>query len=252
MNFLRAGLKWLIIIVLVAGALLCLVLSGYEVPWTGFGEGVVSPTTVRPKKLLWDWLDLFIVPIALALLAWALDSSRKRSERRRQTEAERQQVLDRYFEFMSELLLGLNGAGGLNGVTREVLASVGRTRTLAALRALDGGRKAQLLQFLQEAGLAKRSDPIISLIGADLSGAQLKKAALIDINLRGSYLRDADFRDATLREADLRGCDLSDANMKGAALVEVDLHGANLMGASLNKVTQDRVVIDPETKGWLT
>lgn len=55
--------------------------------------------------------------------------------------------------------------------------------------------------------------------GADLMGANLRKADLRGANLRGAYLIAADLRDADLRAADLIGADFRDADLRGANLI---------------------------------
>ena len=67
------------------------------------------------------------------------------------------------------------------------------------------------------------------LSGADLSGADLRRA-----NLSGADLSDADLRRANLRRADLSGADLRRANLSGAYLSDADLRRANLSGADLS------------------
>ena len=68
------------------------------------------------------------------------------------------------------------------------------------------------------------------LSGADLSGADLRRA-----NLSGADLSDADLRRANLRRADLSGADLRRANLSGAYLSDADLRRANLSGADLRR-----------------
>src|SRR5207249_11037592 len=129
----------------VAGCLGYLVLQGCSQPWTGFGEYKKPAENIVPAKTLWDWLQLLIVPVFLAAGAWLLDGSRKRSERRSEADRQRQETLEDDYACVTDLLLRgqLKGPGAQNEAR-----SIARTRTLAALRLLDGGRKAQLLQFV--------------------------------------------------------------------------------------------------------
>jgi len=88
------------------------------------------------------------------------------------------------------------------------------------------------------------------LIDANLIEANLRRADLIDANLyrtnlRRAYLERADLyradlgyanlREASLRGADLRKADLRYADLRGADLREADLRGANLIRANLRE-----------------
>lgn len=240
---LKGSTRVMALLAIVAGAvgLLALIKLGYGLPWTGFGPSL-DPTgaPVAPKSL-WDWLDLLIVPVVLALGAWLLDGSRKRSERLIEEERQRQHTLEQYFDFMTPLLS--DAKLSLDGV--DSVRSLARTRTLAVLRLLDGGRKAQLVQFLHEAGLIGKP-PVIPLTGANLDKADFDEATLAGVELRGVYLRGASLRHANLRGADLRGSDLSGADLRAAYLDKADLRQAilakaQLAGARLAGVSTEQV-----------
>ncbi len=75
--------------------------------------------------------------------------------------------------------------------------------------------------------------------GADLHGANLRRANFHDADLYGANLRGADLHGANLRranfhDADLYGADLRGASLYGADLRGADLHGADLRGADLH------------------
>ncbi len=72
-----------------------------------------------------------------------------------------------------------------------------------------------------------------NLRGADLRGAYLVDADLGGANLVGANLGGADLRGANLVDADLGGVNLVDANLGGADLGGVNLVDANLGGAYL-------------------
>ena len=71
---------------------------------------------------------------------------------------------------MLELLLNKNL---LSSPTGSDVREVARARTLTALRRVGGRRKRDILQFLHEAGLISRSNPVVDLRGADLREADL-------------------------------------------------------------------------------
>jgi hypothetical protein len=214
--------------------LVILIFEGYNEPWTGFGAVRTAPDGIAAKTL-WDWLDLLVVPLFLALAAYFLDRSRKRSEQLVETDRQRQSVLDGYIESMKELLL----ERGLMDSESDAVRMVARTRTLAALRLLDGSRKAQLLQFIYEMGLIDAS-PILDLNGADLSGAVLDECTLQACEIRGAYFYSASFRNANLQHADLRGsdflrADFTGANLNGANLIQASLQSARIVGTRLTE-----------------
>lgn len=167
---------------------------------------------------------LHLVPLLLAIAAWWLDGSCKASELRVEADRQRQKTLDDYLESMTQMLVQQK----LPGQKSDAACGIARTRTLAALRSLDGGRKAQVLQFLYEADLIGR-DPVVQLNGADFSNADLDEAVLRRAELRGVHSEGASLKNSPLAEADLRGSDFSRADLTGA-----NLEQANLTQAILN------------------
>ena len=75
-----------------------------------------------------------------------------------------------------------------------------------------------------------------SLIGADLSWANLSGASLHNANLSGADFRMADLWGANFRNTNFREANLSGANLYNANLSNADLSCANLRGASLHGV----------------
>ena len=94
------------------------------------------------------------------------------------------------------------------------MRTLARARALTVLERLDPSRKTAVVQFLVEAKLVQRvvgTGPIISLNGADLSGAYLFSSAL-----SGADLERADLGQANLSDADLSWADLREADLDGA------------------------------------
>jgi hypothetical protein len=225
----------------------------------GFGE-----------KTYWDWMELLIIPIVLAIGAWWLNKSEKEAEREiaeKNREEDRaiaderrhQATLEAYLDRMTELLLK---EGLRESQEDDEVRSIARTRTLAVLRSLDGKRKGHVIQFLYESGLIGPKPAVVWLARADLHGTELERVTLIDADLGGTDLHranmrgallckscfiEADMYGALLKGADLRSCDFSGANLAGAdlreaglegdsrgentSLLDVNLDGANLKGA---------------------
>jgi uncharacterized protein YjbI with pentapeptide repeats len=231
--------------IVVALVVVAFIFLGYvgEWRWTGFVEDKGFS-----KKTLWDWLDLLIVPVVLALGGYLFT----RSENSRTQEiAEDQRNLDRNIadeRRQDDMLQAyLNGVSQLltdkdrplhRAQLRDSLSTVARARTLTVLTRLDGKRKANVVQFLYESGLIPKGHVVVDLSEADLREADLRGANLMGANLRMADLRGADLREAilsgaNLREAVLSGADLRWAILSEAVLSEADLGRANLMGANL-------------------
>jgi len=92
-----------------------------------------------------------------------------------------------------------------------------------------------------------------NLSGADLSGANLREADLSGANLVGANLFGADFSGANLVGADLSrailwgailwGADLWGANLSGADLSRANLSGANFSKAILSRANLSRAIL---------
>jgi uncharacterized protein YjbI with pentapeptide repeats len=212
--------------------------------WTGFSEirkdEAADDEVLQSAKTLWDWLQLLVIPLALAALAFLLNNSQSDREQRREDEraarqqataadAAREEALRAYLTQMSELMLDrkLRRSRPFSNV-----GTVARTITLTTLRRVDGERKALIVRFLFEAELLDRPLPNVNLAqanlrSADLEGAPLVFAALGMTELRGADLRRANLFQVDLRRADLRGADLQRALLGGADLRRADLRGAD-------------------------
>jgi uncharacterized protein YjbI with pentapeptide repeats len=244
------------------------ILAGYTISWTGFGEYTLSNGDFVLGKKLWDWMELLIIPLVLAIGAFYLNRSERAVERQtaedrakleREITTDRQQeaALQAYLDRMADLLLKEN----LRVSENEELRNVARIRTLTILRGLDAKRKGIVLLFLTEANLItydiehKGRPRIINLTGADLSRAYLVEAILAEANLAGANLNESNMREAFLMSAFMQatklnraylskailvgavllGADMQGTDLREANLIEAKLIGANLSGAQLAK-----------------
>jgi uncharacterized protein YjbI with pentapeptide repeats len=223
-------------------AFLIIVICGYLFGWKWTG---------LPKRTLWDWLALLIVPAVLAVGGYLLTERQRALDRELSTQQaqtdreladERRQndTLQAYLDGMSQLLTDKERPLHM-AQSGDSLRTVARARTLTVLGRLDSGRKRSILEFLfeseliykehillDEGGLIERRHNIVSLRQADLRDADLyrgnlREANLGYANLSSADLSSADLRDGDLRDADLRDADLKEANLYGAVLREVDL-----------------------------
>jgi uncharacterized protein YjbI with pentapeptide repeats len=233
-------------LILSAIVMIELILLGNAVSWTGFAG-----------KTLWDWLDLFIIPLVLAVIAFWLNRSQKEREQQISSDNLHETELQAYLESMSKLLLEKRLREKDPDSDERLIA---RANTLRAFRKLDNKRKKYVLDFLNEAELiaydTKSDDqPIVLLSGAnlegldlsgtDLTGLDLRAVSLTQVNLKDALLVDANLDHAVLRNADLKGAnlsgaflnfaDLSYADLRSTKLHKAELFTAKLVGADLRK-----------------
>lgn len=200
-----------------------LILAGYSVQWTGFD-----------KKTLWDWMELLIIPLVLALGAIFLNRSEravereaaeKRAELEREIAKDHQQeaALQTYISRMSELLLKEK----LRTTNRKEVSDVARTLTISIMRGLDKERNDLIVQFLREAKLIIDEKSI-------LNEADMERMNLQNLNLSNAFLQKANLFGAFLQNANLEGANLSSVNLDGANLQSAKLWETNLSNASLS------------------
>jgi hypothetical protein len=209
----------------VVAAVAVLIRVGQHYQWTGFGESVQpkpdNQEEIQPRKTLWDWLQLFIVPLALAAIGlWfaaqqdahqqQIEEKRARSDRQIEEQRAQDAALQAYLDQMSQLMLERKLRGSEEGSEVRTLAQA-RTRTV--LTRLDDRRKGSVVQFLYEASLINKKNPVVSLSTPVVAALERVNVGLLDADLRGVDLRRADLSDADLRNANLSGADLSEANL---------------------------------------
>jgi uncharacterized protein YjbI with pentapeptide repeats len=211
---------------------------------------------IRPAKTAWDWLQLLVVPAMLAAIAVGFNASQASREREREDkrlakaderaeDVRHEQALQSYFDRISDLLLAHRL---LRAQKDSAVGQVARNITLATLRGLDGGRKAQAIRFLADAGLiaAPVADddpvPVVDLADADLSGADFREVEGLDVvSLNGANLRGARFDGVRLREVEfqftaLRDASFRKARLSGGGFDESDLRWTRFDGARLGFV----------------
>jgi uncharacterized protein YjbI with pentapeptide repeats len=234
------------VVIIVLVVVIALIIIGYWFDWTGFNgynqetitrtisginAGTVTRTEVyQPGKALWDWLQLLIIPFALAIIAIFFNRAERKNAQRLASDNQQEAALQEYITEMSELLLEKNLRQ--SDVDAEV-RKVARVRTLTVLPRLDAKRKSSILRFLYESGLINKGKCMIDLDDADLSGAYLINANITRVDIHGANLSGADMRSAKLDGTDLSGAFLFKADLLISSLCFVNLHGANLMRANL-------------------
>jgi uncharacterized protein YjbI with pentapeptide repeats len=228
------------------------VFGGYyfEWKWTGY-----------PKRTPWDWVDLLIVPVVLALGGYLFtrsENQRTQQIAERQREADREiaqqqaetdrriaeqriqdDTLQAYLDQMGQLLLDKDRSLRQSKKGDEI-QTLARARTLTVLARLDADHQGSVLQFLYESRLITeykvnthpKFDVTVEVV-LELHGADLSEANLIGISLSGSDQYTAEPIVANLSLTNFSGANLSRAGLDRATLIMADLFGANLSSATM-------------------
>jgi hypothetical protein len=204
--------------------------------WTGFGDFTPPSEKYIRAKTLWDWLDLLIVPILLAVGAWWLNKSQEQTKLQVEADRQMQEALENYFDKMTELIIDKLHEN-------KEAKSIIRTRTLGLMRILDGNRKGQALQFIYELGLIY-INPVLNLNGVDLNNADLSPAKLNNVEIRGAFVNNANFKKANLSNAVLCGSHLIGADFSDAILVNTNFEQADLSKAIFNNADFKNSILD--------
>lgn len=197
------------------------------------------------KKTLFDWLQLLAalaIPLVVAgasiwfsYVQYQLSDQQHQSDRQIANDQQQETALKAYLDDMSTLLLTYKLS---QSQEQDEVRQVARAKTLTVLHHLNNARKGSVVQFLYEAQLISKKNPIVNLANADLRGADLRGADLSGADLRGADLHGADLHGADLNDADLyladlSGADLNETYLSGANLFGAHLRDANLFGADL-------------------
>lgn len=194
--------------------------------WTGFSE-----------KKGWDFLQLLIVPAVLSIAALSFQQVAKENEQRLADDRARQEILSKYLDQMSELLMNKGLRKAKPDAEVFILA---QARTATALRGLDTERQNLLIDFLRSSNLLvpEKSAGILQkiyLTKANLSDVNLDKANLSQANLYDAKLVGATLSQANLAYANLSGTNLSGSVLAGSDLKYSSLATANLSGSILSR-----------------
>ena len=211
-------------------------------------------------KKPWDYLELLVVPLFLALATLYISDQSSRSQKKAdiarasqeklaaQSESEkdqklanqryRQNALESYLDDMTSLI----EKGLLDETKNKQLKTIARARTITTLKILDGESNRMVIEFLRTAGLIGEFDiaspPPVTLSGADLKGADLAGVNLSRLSLGSSLFQGADLSGAylnfsSMREVNFNGANLSGAIIRGSDLTDAQLENTNLSKANL-------------------
>lgn len=212
---------------------------------------------------LWAWMDLLIVPVALAVAAYIFSKLQKENEQRvaeRREEENRlrddeKQSRDAYQKFVDSMEnYFLNNESQLFQETHPIRL-MAQAKTKHALSISNKAWRPLFFQFLLDSGLTtaingenkigvgilqKADLCLINLDDADLSNADLQQVNLKCSRLRKTILSGVDLSDAKLINAQLQdvnlvGSTLLRAKMEGARLYNCDLRNTQLLDSNLSR-----------------
>lgn len=207
-------------------------------------------------KTLWDWLQLLLVPVVLAIVAFSFNAGQASMNQQLEQQSMQEQVVDTYLDQMSNLLLQYHLHDSQLG---DPIRAIAQAITLTALDRLDSEHKNIIILFLYRADLLKyhyykhgekecidsslhnkfsNEQPIITLSQGNIEGVTINNLKLSCIDLHNMNLEGSNFSTSLLDRADLglslaMNADFSHASMKAANLYYLDLSDANLQGALL-------------------
>lgn len=231
----------LVFILLVVFAL-CVYLFGWG--WTGFNggfsqttttsttHGITTATVQPPGKTFWDWLQLLIIPLVLAVAALLFNFANSRTEQKIALDKQREDLLQAYLDRISDLLLKEKLRS--SEVDDEV-RNVARVRTIILLTQLDSRRIEYVFAFLIEAGLmsVEPNSSIVNFSEADLSDVDWSRAIYTKVNLSGAYFIDANLNHVIFSDSNLSGAIFDAADLSYAEFEGADLSGANFWNTDL-------------------
>jgi uncharacterized protein YjbI with pentapeptide repeats len=230
--------------------------------WSNMGDR----TGLRGKSV-WDWLQLLIVPLALAVIgfwftmqqdarqqqiegqrvkqAQQIEEQRAASERQLEEQRTQDAVLQAYLDQMSNLLLEKNL---LETEVGDPVYTLAQARTTTVMTRLDAEGNRSVTRFLTDMGLTGAapsarggwgasgfSSPPATPRSGDASGGEASISLLRGIELGHAELSFADLTDADLGGAFLEKANLSGASMQGANLRLTILGDADLRYANMNR-----------------
>jgi uncharacterized protein YjbI with pentapeptide repeats len=204
------------------------------------------------EKTLWDFMQLMIVPLVLAIAGFQLQEFAKAREQRAAaviaqreraaaTDKAQQEILVKYLDQMID---SVKTDDLLSSPLNKKAFLTAQVRTVTALQSLNSDRQRAVIEFLRTANLynpsygksASKTFGVLHI--ARMENINLQNADLVGIDLEHSDLRSSNLVNANLLDANLENADLSKANLSGvdlryAILKKTSLRGANLQGAIL-------------------
>lgn len=222
----------LLLLIVAVVALTLNIVSNFK--WSGF-----------QKKSLWDWLQLLVVPLILAISAFYLNYASAAKDKylagvQQERDAElaikqkQQDVFKTYLSQMQNLLLKDTDQVQRNLSPRyKALATA---LTLTALDELNGERKGKVIAYLAKSDLINKDNPDVDLLNANLKGIELENIILTNVNISKAHMQNAKLSKVQFTASDLRGANFSGATLDDVFFSESNLIGSNFYGVIFKNV----------------
>jgi uncharacterized protein YjbI with pentapeptide repeats len=228
----------LVLIITLLVILFVLLIGGYFFNWTWTGFGPYTPPTsnFQREKTLYDWLQLAIIPVALAVGIWWLN---RLQQQRDQRLADQRAQLERE---AAEKQAQVEREAAEERKEAEQKAANERYENELKI-AHDNQRAATLEAYLDKMSelLLNKDNPLRESKPED-EVRQIARVRTLTVlprlnaNRKRSvlhFLYESDLIDKDKRIIDLNGADLVEADLSGIVLCDAVLSGANLAGANL-------------------
>jgi uncharacterized protein YjbI with pentapeptide repeats len=236
-------MKKIIVIAFFSVIFFCLLLACAIHPennpeWTGI-RYLIKNELGFSYRTLWDWLELFIIPIFISLGVLSFGALEKENLLRKEIERQRQETLSNSVDTLFSILFEKNNS--LIPVGDKFSAI--RSLILITLRQLDNRRKAELLQVLYELQLINLI-PKVDLKGANFNFIDLQSAPLCDANLSGSYFEKSNLRNANLQNTIFIGVVFTNSDFRSSKLDGTDFSYSELKGANFSNCDLRNSIFD--------
>lgn len=234
-------IKTIIIIIIIAFSLYIgyNAIFPYDSPeWMGLAPYDAVKNGPEPKKL-WDWLDLLIIPLSVAIIGWIYKEYEKSKDEKKDFENKQNETLDSYFRVISDLIIKSNLLDINLNKESKIIA---RTRTIVAIEILNDERKGQVLQFLYESKLINNN--IIELLGANFKSSEVSGIVLKDTTIKGVYFCDSKFIRSYLDRSVFTACDFTNSDFSDSSMQNTNLSYTKLINCKLINI--DLTTVDFE------
>lgn len=182
-------------------------------------------------KTLWDWFELIVVPISLAVVGIWFQNLQKKRDLEREYDA----ILSLYIQEIDTLV----EKGLRESKPKDPIRASARAKTLTTLSRLDGRRKGILIRFIYELGIisnennpAEKGNPIIPLEGADLRGCIFDFGN--HVMVKNERSNRSNLRQTLFFNIDLSNTDLSNSNIRNVTFFRSNFNNVNFLHSSFD------------------